>query len=619
MPVGKMLAMPDGRAPAEKLGSEMNGRSAPKNREGAAIKHAAHHLLASPAATRNRPFDFSRIPLSSQQARQPATVRTNLPPCPAHDLRIGAVDSELEREADRFADQITQPTAPVFAPSPAPLQVSRKCAACQQAEQEENNLVHRKPDISAHPSSTEAPAQTAPASVHDVLRSPGAPLSLATRSFFEPRLRTDLSRVRVHTDSAAAASARSISAQAYAINSHIVFARDLYAPGTPAGKHLLAHELAHVAQERRSTQGPQPTIRRQSNAASAVPPPPTPLQVRAERLARLALGPASRQAQPRLNSPVGPVVTLVRDSESGEIFAGLNLGVPDQPTSVIKSGIKRQQQRVAAGVSKGQHTVPPGTHADVNALDQAIAAREGRIGRAITQKELSTFEMHNVWLKGQNRVYTTAARCEHCREITNGVKVTDSVVEAEAAVDAAAQAATQAAPNLPQAAAGAAEQGAVSTLAQAEEATARVLTEELPIFGEATARELAADIAKAVVKQGAQVTKGVIIGIIAGIISDKIVHGNKPEQEQNALDKANHATPASANRGGDFLFSAIPHPLLQVAAATAARLVTDLLYSMVQGDREKRLRESQENGEDLAGAARADKAADAFENGANFF
>src|SRR5262249_56308892 len=63
----------------------------------------------------------------------------------------------------------------------------------------------------------------------------------------------DLSQVRVHADGDADAAARSVGAAAYTVGSDVVFARDRYAPGTSEGRQLLAHELAHVRQQR---QGP---------------------------------------------------------------------------------------------------------------------------------------------------------------------------------------------------------------------------------------------------------------------------------------------------------------------------------------------------------------------------
>ena len=60
----------------------------------------------------------------------------------------------------------------------------------------------------------------------------------------------DFSDVRVHDDSAAAASAQAVNAHAYTVGSNIVFQRDQYDPSSTAGKTTLAHELTHVVQQR---------------------------------------------------------------------------------------------------------------------------------------------------------------------------------------------------------------------------------------------------------------------------------------------------------------------------------------------------------------------------------
>jgi hypothetical protein len=63
--------------------------------------------------------------------------------------------------------------------------------------------------------------------------------------------RVDFSRVRVHADTRAAESARAIGALAYAVGQDVVFGTGQYAPRTFRGRRLLAHELAHVAQNQR--------------------------------------------------------------------------------------------------------------------------------------------------------------------------------------------------------------------------------------------------------------------------------------------------------------------------------------------------------------------------------
>ncbi|GAA3755688.1 DUF4157 domain-containing protein [Streptomyces tremellae] len=92
----------------------------------------------------------------------------------------------------------------------------------------------------------EYPGQTArrPA-VHDVLRTGGRPLDDSTRAEMEARLGADFSGVRVHTGSAAEASAAGIGARAYTSREHVVL-------GSGGGDKLtLAHELTHVVQQRR--------------------------------------------------------------------------------------------------------------------------------------------------------------------------------------------------------------------------------------------------------------------------------------------------------------------------------------------------------------------------------
>jgi Domain of unknown function (DUF4157) len=93
----------------------------------------------------------------------------------------------------------------------------------------------------------------APPIVHDVIRSTGQPLDSDTRSFFEPRFGRDFSRVRVHTDSRAAESARAVDALAYTVGSKVVFGPGRYQPRTDEGRQLLAHELTHTVQQSASS------------------------------------------------------------------------------------------------------------------------------------------------------------------------------------------------------------------------------------------------------------------------------------------------------------------------------------------------------------------------------
>ncbi len=100
----------------------------------------------------------------------------------------------------------------------------------------------------------------APAIVHDVLRSPGRPLDIQTRAYFEPRFGHDFGEVRVHTEERASRAATAINADAFTSGKSVVFGKNKYAPRTADGLHLLAHELAHVVQQRRCSAGIQRKI-----------------------------------------------------------------------------------------------------------------------------------------------------------------------------------------------------------------------------------------------------------------------------------------------------------------------------------------------------------------------
>lgn len=106
----------------------------------------------------------------------------------------------------------------------------------------------------------------------DALRGGGSPLPTDVREYFEPRLGRPLGHVRLHSDTRAAKLASTLDASAFTIGSDIVFARDRLAPRSEPGRRLLAHELAHVAQNDAATRGQEGVIRRDT-PASTVPAP----------------------------------------------------------------------------------------------------------------------------------------------------------------------------------------------------------------------------------------------------------------------------------------------------------------------------------------------------------
>ncbi|HEX3126864.1 MAG TPA: DUF4157 domain-containing protein [Thermoanaerobaculia bacterium] len=91
-----------------------------------------------------------------------------------------------------------------------------------------------------------------PAHVRETVRSPGEPLDERLRNALEPRFGHDFSRVRVHTDGQARQSAGELGARAWTSGEHIAFGARRYEPSSHTGQTLIAHELAHVVQQRRS-------------------------------------------------------------------------------------------------------------------------------------------------------------------------------------------------------------------------------------------------------------------------------------------------------------------------------------------------------------------------------
>jgi hypothetical protein len=165
-------------------------------------------------------------------------------------------------------------------PSPAAPVLRRKCACggtpgpTGECEECRRKRLQR--------SARAAGPAVAPPLVHSVLASPGRPLDGAVRAEMEPRFGHSFSDVRVHADGRAAESARAVAADAYTVGSSVVFAAGRYAPASAEGRRLIAHELAHVVQQRGAPASIQP--RREIGAVD------DPAEREAEAAARSVVG-----------------------------------------------------------------------------------------------------------------------------------------------------------------------------------------------------------------------------------------------------------------------------------------------------------------------------------------
>jgi len=198
---------------------------------------------ASPA----RPAPFARAGLGTAAHGDACACGGGCPRClnkyPLQaKLEVSLPGDSLEQEADRVAEQVLRMPQPELPDN---------------AEAHESTGLR----LSRYSSGTSAHSSLGvPPIVHDVVRSPGEPLDPATRAFMEPRFGQDFSRVRVHSGAAAEQSAQDVNAKAYTVGHSIVFGDGRYAPATTEGRRLIAHELAHVVQNRDAPAAP--TLRR---------------------------------------------------------------------------------------------------------------------------------------------------------------------------------------------------------------------------------------------------------------------------------------------------------------------------------------------------------------------
>ena len=156
-------------------------------------------------------------------------------------LAVSQPGDTYEQEADQIADHVMRMPEPGLYRSCASCESGAMCSSCK----DNNSSLQRKA----------GQENSSPANSHSAVNfvsgfGPGRPLDPAVRGFFEKRLGADLTNVRVHADNQAAESAQSIHALAYTLGRDVVFAHGQYAPETTEGRRLIAHELAHVLQQK---------------------------------------------------------------------------------------------------------------------------------------------------------------------------------------------------------------------------------------------------------------------------------------------------------------------------------------------------------------------------------
>lgn len=168
-------------------------------------------------------------------------------------IRVSVSGEPAELEADQIADKVINMSPGEIRPvgggrTSGPDRRRESSGESESQEEAPATLQMKERFASASP----LPPGGGGPSIPNLLNSEGHPLDQEARGFFEPRLGVNLGQVRVHTDATAAQSARGINARAYTFGEDIVFDSGEYQPDSATGKYLLAHELAHVIQQRNS-------------------------------------------------------------------------------------------------------------------------------------------------------------------------------------------------------------------------------------------------------------------------------------------------------------------------------------------------------------------------------
>lgn len=181
-----------------------------------------------------------------------------------------------------------------------------------------------------------------------LLHSYGERLGTDVRRDMERAYGVDLSNVRVHTDALANSASNALAAQAYTVGQSIYFASGRYQPQVAGSRELLAHELAHVVQNRNGN-ALAPSRKRTFNVSA----PHDPSEVEADAAARAVL--AGRTFRVR-GSGAGLVQ---RKGLWGEALDWGKTNV-DEAESAVASGAKKVADFTGQQLMKVLRVVSPG-------------------------------------------------------------------------------------------------------------------------------------------------------------------------------------------------------------------------------------------------------------------
>lgn len=158
----------------------------------------------------------------------------------------------------------------------------------------------------------------------------GSALDGSQDSRFGAAMSDNFSDVRLHTDQVGARKASELGARAFTVGTHIAFAAGEYRPGTPEGDALMAHELAHVQQQRGGAL--DGTARKKAEFEG----PEGPLEQEADQVAAAAVTQLHRAGTPataRAKSSLSSTLSLKRCTSPTPTPAPAPVVAPPIPTT----------------------------------------------------------------------------------------------------------------------------------------------------------------------------------------------------------------------------------------------------------------------------------------------
>ncbi len=221
--------------------------SAPKDRSEKQADAVADSVVNTPA----------RIPANDPYSVKPVTATKDL-------LRTNHIQKQAEKEEEpaakiqRQAEKEEEPAAKIQRQAEKEEEPAAKIQ--RQAEKEEepaaksllhlsDNKVQPQVNLSQRNNRDKIPKATLNEMIKET-KGLGMLLPDDIRSEMEKKFQADFSKVRIHTGKKAAVMANLIHAQAFTHGYDIYFNSGQYQPYSNAGKHLLAHELTHVVQQK---------------------------------------------------------------------------------------------------------------------------------------------------------------------------------------------------------------------------------------------------------------------------------------------------------------------------------------------------------------------------------